>query len=411
MPPWSVNESKRPLHRPLRALRVGIDAVCWANRRGYGRYARELITSMVAQAPDVEFLIFLDRRALDTFEIRAANVRTVLVEPKHSPTEAAVAGDSRSPFDMLRFTKAVWREAPDVFFFPSVYTYFPLPPGQRAVVAIHDAIAERFPELTLPSRRARAFWHMKVGLALAQSRLVLTVSEYARLEIERMLSVSSDRMRVAVEAPAPVFRPKNSEKIANAAAEVGLPSDSSWFIYVGGFNPHKNVHTVIEAHGRLARELGDEACPRLLLVGSKGSEGFHGDFQDILEAIDAAGTVGLVHCPGFVSDERLASLYSGALALLLLSESEGFGLPGVEAAACGCPVIATTESPLPQLLAGGGYFVPPADTALAFDAMRELAADPDRRQRLGDTARAGAEQLGWHLASAVALDALRDAAR
>jgi len=367
---------------------------------------------MVERAPDVEFVAFLDRRALDAFEIDAPNVRTVLVEPKHSPTEAAVADGSRSPGDMFRFTRAVWREAPDVFFFPSVYTYFPLPPGQRAVVAIHDAIAERFPELTLPSRRARAFWRAKVALALAQSRLVLTVSEYARLEIERMLSVSSDRIRVAVEAPAPVFRPASSrEEIELAAAEVGLPAGAQWFIYVGGFNPHKNVHAIIEAHGRLAREIGPEACPRLLLVGSKGSEGFHGDFQDVLEAIDKAGTADLVHCPGFVADERLASLYSGALALLLLSESEGFGLPGVEAAACACPVIATTESPLPQLLEGGGYFVPPADADQALDAMRELAADPDRRRRLGAAARARAELLGWHLASAAALDALRDAAR
>lgn len=407
-----MKSAKPPLHRPSRALRVGIDATCWANRRGYGRYARELVTSMVERAPDVEFLAFLDRRAIETFEIESPNVRTVLVEPKRSPTEAAVANDNRSPRDMLRFTRAVWREAPDVFFFPSVYTFFPLPPRQKAVVAIHDAIAERFPELTLPSRRARAFWRMKVGLAITQSRLVLTVSDYARLEIERMLSVPRDRIRVAVEAPAPVFRPDPSrEEIAKAAAEVGLPEGARWFIYVGGFNPHKNVHSVIEAHGRLAQEVGAEACPRLLLVGSKGSEGFHGDFQDVLESIAAAGTTDIVHCPGFVPDEQLASLYSGALALLLLSESEGFGLPGVEAAACACPVIATTESPLPQLLAGGGYFVAPADVVGALNAMRELTSNPDLRTSLGEAAKARADQLGWHLASEAAMDALRDAAQ
>ena len=74
-----------------------------------------------------------------------------------------------------------------MFFSPSVYTYFPLPPGLRAVVCVHDCIAERFPELTLPSRRARLFWSAKVKLALWQARLVLTVSPYSARDLERVL--------------------------------------------------------------------------------------------------------------------------------------------------------------------------------------------------------------------------------
>jgi glycosyltransferase involved in cell wall biosynthesis len=388
-------------------VRFGVDASCWANGRGYGRYARELVTAMAARAPDDEFVCFLDERAARVFELSAPNVRTSLVAQSRSPTEAAVANDNRSPADMLRFTRAVWREGADAFFSPSVYTYFPLPPRQRAVVAVHDAIADRFPHLTLPSARARLFWRLKVGLALRQARLILTVSDYARREIMDVLHVEDRRIRVAVEAPAEVYTPEaDADAIAAAAAAVGLPPGARWFTYVGGFNPHKNVEAVVRAHAELVQERGDP--PHLLLVGSKASEGFHGDFDDVVQSIRAAGTDDLVHCPGFVSDEELRKLHSGSLGLLLLSESEGFGLPAVEAAACGCPVIATTSSPLPELLAGGGYFTSPGDVGAAARAMAALADDLAHRERLGREALRRARSLDWGTAADAALGALRE---
>ena len=120
---------------------------------------------------------------------------------------------------MLRLTRAVWRSAPDVFFSPSVYTYFPLPPGMRAVVTVHDTIAERYPALTLPTRRDRLFWKLKVGLALRQARFMLTVSDFAARDITAMLGVAPERLRVAVEAPAKAFQESDSPaREAEAAA-------------------------------------------------------------------------------------------------------------------------------------------------------------------------------------------------
>src|ERR671921_1334502 len=111
------------------------------------------------------------------------------VSQSMSPAQAAAADGYRSPGDMLKLTRAVWRDRPDVFWSPSVYTYFPLPPRQTALVTVHDTITERFPELTMPSRRARLFWKAKVQLAIWQATLVLTVSEFAAREIEAILGV------------------------------------------------------------------------------------------------------------------------------------------------------------------------------------------------------------------------------
>ena len=270
-------------------MRIGVDASCWANERGYGRFTRELMGAMVGEAPTDQFVFFLDERAHARFTLAAPNVARVVVPQRVSPTQAAGAETARSLADMLRFSRAVWRSRLDVFFAPSVYTYFPLPPGLRAVVTIHDAIAERFPELTLPSRRARLFWNAKVALAIRQARLILTVSEYAAREITRALGVPPGRLRVAGEAPADAYRSgQTPDAIAGAARRAGVPPGASWFVYVGGFNPHKNVDLLVRAHAAAATGL--TAAPVLLLVGTLEGDVFHGAHAAIRRAIEETGS-------------------------------------------------------------------------------------------------------------------------
>lgn len=390
-------------------MRIGVDATCWANARGYGRFTRELCATMVARAPDDRFVFFADERAAACFELRAPNVELIIVPLGASPTEAASADGNRSPRDMLKLTRAVARHALDVFFSPSVYTYFPLPPGLRAVVTIHDAIAERFPHLTLPSARARLFWKAKVKLALWQARVVLTVSEFSKRDIARVLGVEAARIRVSVEAPAAIYRPSDSPADVRRAAErVGVPAGARWLVYVGGFNPHKHVDLIVRAHAQVSKS--SRAPLYLLLVGTIDQDVFHGDQARIRATIRELGTESSVIWTGFVADEELRHLHSGALALLLPSACEGFGLPAVEAAACGAPVIATRESPLPELLEGGGVFVNPGQLDELVDALALLASDETARARMAATALARARALDWPRGADAALAALREAA-
>lgn len=389
-------------------MRIGVDATCCANTRGYGRFARELLRALVVEGSGDEFVCFVDDRAARQFDLPAPNVRLVRVAQSVAPTEAASADGSRSLRDMWRLTRAVAREPLDVFFFPTVYTYFPVPPSLPAVVTVHDAIADRFPALTLPSARARLFWRLKVRMALAQSPIVLTVSDYAARDVSRTLGVAPDRLRVAVEAAAPVYRPSESaEAIASVASRAGVADGQRWFIYVGGFNPHKHVDLLVRAHAELARDSADP--PLLLLVGDATSDPFHGARAQIHAAIAASGTESLVRWTGFLSDEDLRHLLSGAVALVLASECEGFGLPAVEAAACGTPVIATTESPLPELLKGAGFFVAPRDVTALVAAMRRLDTDRDARDGMARCAKVRASALSWPRAARSTLAALREA--
>lgn len=402
-------------------MKIGVDASCWANERGYGRFTRELCRALFTRAGHDQFTLFADRRAAERLAAdgtaQARNVTLETVELSASPTEAAASDGNRSPGDMLRMTRAVRRSARssgiDVFFSPAVYTYFPLPLGLRSVVTLHDAIAERFPELTLPSKRARLFWRAKVRLALWQARLVLTVSEFSRRDLARELKIDPGIIRVTSEAPAPVYRPSSAAEVSAARRAHGLPEEAPYFIYVGGFNPHKHVDLLVRAHARIADEARERSLPlpRLVLVGTLSSDVFHGDQGRIRQTIAECATEPLVSWTGFVPDKELRHLHSGAAALVLPSECEGFGLPAVEAAACGTPVIATTESPLPELLSGAGRFIAPGQLAPLEAALRELAFDQQLRTSLGQTALERSAVMTWERAAQTTHAALAEAAR
>lgn len=393
-----------------RELRIGIDASSWRNGRGYGRVTRELTAAMVAACPQDEFLLFVDQPSLEMVGLVAPNVRVVTVPQNVAPSRAAAAESYRSPRDMLRFTRAVSDVQMDVFFSPTVYTYFPLPPGLRSVVTIHDAIAERFPELTLPTPRARLFWHAKVRLAIWQANLVLTVSDYSARDLVSVHGINPTRIRTITEAPSPAYRPSESRaQIADVAREAGLPAGARWVLFVGGFNPHKHIDVIVRALAATRADQGD-APLHLVLVGDQQLDVFYSEVGRIRTAIAQEGMESFVHWAGHVPDERLRHLHTGAFALVLPSACEGFGLPAVEAAACGTPVIATRESPLPELLRGGGLFVEPGEQASLEAALRHLLANEGTRRRMGEVARQRAIALRWDRAAALAMEAIREAA-
>jgi glycosyltransferase involved in cell wall biosynthesis len=168
------------------------------------------------------------------------------------------------------------------------------------------------------------------------------------------------------------------------------------------------VDAIVRAHAALVRDAAD--APDLVLVGALDDDPFFGSQQRIRDEIARCGTVDRVRWAGFVPDDELRHLLSGSLALVLPSQSEGFGLPAVEAAACGVPVIATRESPLPQLLAGGGIFVAPGDETAIASAMRCLATDEAHRRSLAAAALQRARDLSWASSARAALDALAEAA-
>jgi glycosyltransferase involved in cell wall biosynthesis len=163
---------------------------------------------------------------------------------------------------------------------------------------------------------------------------------------------------------------------------------------LGGLNPHKNLPMLLDVLGQL------HADPRyadvhLVLVGPAEEDTFTPGAVSLRRHLQQLGLDQAVHFTGFIDDEAVVGWLNGALALVMPSLEEGFGLGAVEAAACGAPVVATCNSPLPQLLAGGGYFVDPQRPEQLHAALAALLDDEAQRRRLGEAASRRAQALTW----------------
>ena len=214
-----------------------------------------------------------------------------------------------------------------------------------------------------------------------------------------------------LEAPDPVFRPiarprDPAELLPNSA----LPRGCRYLLYVGGLSPHKNLDVLIEAYDRLISdpELG---TLRLLLVGDHSGDVFHSAYQDLRAMVTRRNLEGRVCFTGFVPDEQVAELYNRAELVVLPSIEEGFGLPAVEAAACGTAVVASETGPAAALLGPGVLTVRPRDVDGLTEGLRALLRDPARRAAMGADGRRRVGALNWERAATETLAIFREVAR
>jgi len=373
-------------------MRIGVDATCWSNRRGYGRFTRSLMSAAVALDRANEYVFFTDAGS-DEFPMPEA-VEVVRVAATVPTIKAAAADGRRALRDLWTVSRAMSRQKFDLFFFPSVYSYVPLLTKVPTIVTLHDTTPELFPRMVFPTLRSRFFWRAKVKLACAQARLVVTISEYSRRCLAEHLRIAPSRIRVVSEASSPGFR-----RIENAGGKalltrLGIPSDSRLLVYVGGLSPHKNLALLVEVFRELQMQ-PRFADLRLVLVGDFEGDVFFSCYRQLLEQVSRAGLEAQVLFTGHLADPDLVLLLNLAEALVLPSFSEGFGLPAVEAAACGTPVVATTESPLADLLGGGAISVEPNDRVGWRDALVRILSDAGLHQEMRTAGLAAAAQLSW----------------
>jgi len=388
-------------------MKIGIDATCWWNQRGFGRMARELLSAMFALDSEHTFYLFIDQAPDDAMDL--PNIEIVQVFPDRPVTDAAVANDSRSIGDMVRLYRAVSASSIDLMFFPAVYSWFPVPLKLPTVVTLHDAIAEHFPEMIFPDWKGRLFWTLKVKLALWQCQRVMTVSHAAKAEIEQYIGVRSALIDVISEAPNKLFcRIDDSARYQELRQRIGLPLNGRLIVYVGGLAPHKNLKGFLEGFA-LARESRQLDDVHVVLVGDYGGAGFHSNYGELQQFASDKHLKDLVHFTGFISDEDLVVLYNDALAAAMPSFSEGFGLPAVEAMACGTPVLSSDKGSLPEVVGDAGVFFDPYDTESISRAILKLSSESELRDGLSKLAATRAATFTWQRAAKLALGYLETA--
>ena len=382
-------------------MKIGFDGSCLSNRRGFGRFARQLLGALAQQPGDHQFTVFVDGPSAAQVLVPAPFDR-VAVEVGEAPSRAASAQGRRRWRDMIAMGLAVARSGIDLMYFPATYSFFPVWNVPKLVVTMHDTLPLTHPELVFPSLSGRLAWRLKEATAAHWADRIVTVSEASRQAILAWSGWPDTRIRVITEGPDPIFRPRANEPQAGAVLErFAIPPKARYLLYVGGLSPHKNLIRLVEA---FARGAPDDV---LLVLAGDVQDVFHTHVPEIRAATLRHDLCRRVIMTGFVPDEDLVFLYSRAHALVSPSLMEGFGLPAVEAMACGTPVVSSCAGSLPEVVGDAGVYFDPTDVGSMAGVIRSFLSDNHARSAMARRARERAALFTWE-ASARALIACFD---
>jgi glycosyltransferase involved in cell wall biosynthesis len=341
--------------------------------------------------------LFTDSAGDTTFRF-PESCEVVTVSTGRRTLQAARADGARSLGDMWALGRAISAPRLDVLLFPTIYSWVPTWTAAPKLLMIHDVIAERLPRHIFPTLGGRIRWRLKSMLGLAQADVVLTVSEYSRRALAEQFGLPSGSIAVVGEAPDPIFQPQQGADLPQHLRELGLSRESRLIAYVGGFGPHKNLTRLLDAMAKVAAD-ARFADVTLVLTGDYSGDSFYSEYAGLRRRVEELRLQRRAVFTGFLPDEDLVALLNCSCFLVLPSLMEGYGLPAVEAAACGLPVLVTRNSPIPELLGEGSLAVDPDRTEEIYRSMVLLLEDLELRGRMGAAARAASQRLTWEQAA------------
>lgn len=316
-------------------MRICIDGRTLSRQRtGIGRYVDGLVRALRDVDGDHE-RILLTQRAPRT----SSGLGTVRV----------VGGGLKGPvWEQLVLPVALRALRADVFHIP--HEGGPLVPSVRRFVAtIFDLVPLRLPRLYLADARHALLYRLRLEIVRRRADAVITASEATKLDLQDLLGIREDRIWLTAVPPDPMFAPPAHEVLVERLRRLGVPRP--YVLTVGSAEPRKNLAGVLAAY-RAALEAEPEV-PALVLVGADWRA------THASELVRAAGLEQRAHVLGVVADEDLVALYAGASMFVYASTLEGYGLPVLEAMACGCPVVTSVSSSLPEVAHDAALLVDP----------------------------------------------------
>jgi alpha-1,3-rhamnosyl/mannosyltransferase len=362
-------------------IKVAFNAVALLSPlTGIGQYAKSLLTEMDAGSELAVHKFYAKSWSHDIRQqgwSAPANRVKQLVR-KFVPNSYGFSRDVQQHY----FSSGVRGFKPDLYHEPNFLAYrFDGP----SVITVHDLSWIRHPEMH-PVERVRAMdKYFEPGLRRASC--IITDSAFVKQELVDVFGVNPSTVHPVYLGVEPLFEPLQQVQTELVLQSLGLVHGQYW-LAVGTLEPRKNLQLALRAFMQLPQS-ERQACP-LILVGMKGWN--TGKLEQQLQPLIAAGEVRQL---GYISREDLAVVMAGAKALIYPSIYEGFGLPPLEAMACGVPVITSNVSSLPEVVGNAGILIGPHDVEVLSEKMRELQADEDLVERLGMAARLRSLQFTW----------------
>lgn len=371
--------------------RIAFDARYINDRyHGIGRYAFRLLEAMVAAAPERTFIVFRGRGRDSRFDWNtlAARPNVELCDgpwPLYGPHEQCLW-----PW-LLRRARA------DVFHSP--YFVAPLLAPCPVVITIHDLIFDRYPAY-MPWTWARPCYRLLMSWSTRRARRIIAVSQATAADLTRFYRTPPAKITAIPEGVDPGFGPLlDYDRLQVLRNRYRLPRP--FILTVGARRPHKNLARLVEAFARLVAETAHD----LVFVGPADAR-----FPDEAgQAVAHHRLNGRVRFLDWVPEADLPGLYALATLVVLPSLVEGFGLPALEAMACGTPVLAASATALPEVVGQAGVLVDPYDVGALTKALRELLCNSTLRRRLGEAGRQRATTFTWQKAAQLTLAVYADA--
>jgi glycosyltransferase involved in cell wall biosynthesis len=343
-------------------LHIAIDAhSVGAKLGGNETYATNLIEALAEIDQLNRYTLYVTKReAIERFANRWPNF-TVKQTLPHTPLV-------RIPLTLVRELR---RHPVDVLHVQ--YTAPPLAPCP-VVATIHDLAFEHLPETF--NRRSWMQLRLTVRRTARRAAQIITVSEYSRQDISKTYKIEPQRILVTPEAARAGFSPVTNEtELKKVRKTYGIERD--YILSLCSIQPRKNLVRLIEAYSLLRQSRPEVKLPQLVLAGKRGWL----DGETFNAARQSVGGSDILFT-GYVGEEDLPALYSGAACFVYPSYFEGFGLPILEAMQCGAPVVAGNRTSIPELVADAGLLFDPFDTSALVEALKRILDDADYRARL-----------------------------
>ncbi len=344
---------------------------------GISTYIRKLVESLEnLNTGDHQFTIFHSRKGRETLsrQFRRADLWT----PSHHRLERLALS-----LELARFSLDVWHTTD---FIPPQFG------ARRLIVSIYDLTFLHYPQfLTAESRR---YYNDQIAWAVRRADHILTISHASKADIVDLLHVPPNKITVQHLAADSSFKPLSEADTAPIREQLSLPE--TFILFVGTFEPRKNIDGLLRAYALLRYDLRD--VPPLVLAGNRGW--LYDDILDLIAQLDLSECVLLRES---LSQNVLPALYNLAHMLVLPSHYEGFGLPALEAMACGTPPIVSRRSALPEVVGDVGLLIDPDDPRDIAEAMARMLSGSAwyTEQRAASIKRAA--QFTWEHAAQVAL--------
>lgn len=374
-------------------MRIGLDARLVAYRKaGIARYTCLLLQALVERDGANDYTVFVARGGEPLVDVsNGATARVThraLLTPPHHRLERTALGVELAPYrlDLLH--------SPD--FIPPR-----LLPATRSVITVPDLAFLREPDL-LDSSAQR--YYGQLPRAIARADAIITLSESTRRDLIELVDAPPDKITVVHAAADRRYRQLDRGTRLVAAARSGdkLPPDMArlvsgefgpFILFVGTVEPRKNLPTFFQAYEQYRARAGRRAAT-LVIAGASGWRN-----ETERAAIERLREAGQVVWFQEATDNQLLLLYNAAALLVLPSRYEGFGLPVLEAMACGTPVLASNTSSLPEVVGDAGLLLPPDDIAAWADTLGELSEDRIKREALIAAGLRQAARFSWRRAA------------